>query len=1312
MGIYSSIEDGYYDLMEFMDKKLHVPAEKFFIEPIEGRGIPSFPVFIFLIISIIVLAALALRPPALIPATLQISILSEGKPVAGVTVAAISATGEFRETSNEEGIAIFNNLPPGEYTVKIDSIGYEPAVKALVLNKNGQLEISLVKIMKEVAMTFMAMDDSGQILSSALIEVTASGLQKNALTDSEGKAEISFPENSQLSVLASKDGYESAYLSLKNYQGTANLRLIRKQIFGRLQVKVTDEAGRPLEAVVRLFDAGAGIEPFLMQRTADGISIFTSLNLGQRLKVVAAADGFKEGRQDASIKEDGRIAFRLEKEPLEVKSDNSTSIKVFDANGKSPLLAAQVRIFNLKNELLFEGSTDSSGMAKFDLNIGAYYAIIEANGYLYSKLFIAGGQQKEIGLIKETPENTAELKLTVINEDGKAIANASLLFLDEDGNVVPPIRARASNPKGEFAARIARQYYQLKVAGGSLAGEKSFDLNSSASIEIILLYPRGKLMLRALDLDSGKSVLSEMTPSFMAISTDSVNKKTKAISCKANPCEIELVAMRKHSLNITASGYFGAEYSLLDNELKPDETLTREVALKNTTSTTKLKIEFRGFVDFQNSSNIISKIMPGNSYVGKFAAYFDPDARRSGIFLRVGSELEVEGDTSSVPDGYISAFSVGGSPAPSKVMGSNSYLAGVCALSSNPGKARYAFADFPQKGSQTIYIGFKANPASGSPELFELFFGAYTEMSNGSLASDPKGIRSSDDCLMQTYSASLPFGPALKASPSPSPSPSASPKASAMPSASGSPSPKPSPNASASPSPKVDFNECPLLEVSRGSTNALSASCQRIVMKVDSIFPADAIELKFTSASGPATVQRLDFKDESGNPVSGCLKYDAGRSLLLYNPTDAVCPARYKPEGNDVPSATFTMVLEMALATAPVEIPIIILNDQSFPEGKVGFEAIEASTIEYRSEELGPPSYYGPDFDKESPLRAAYVLNNRQLTYEYDGLIVEENGEKVFDALVKDSNRGSAFLFAWDADERPDAAIAVRTPSGTAPIIFPSQNGPTIGSLLTLLDEKAYESQGASETRIEMFLDLARSTAANSVFRRGGTKPYSDFFSLASRPIIFSAVIPESADNVFNYMDSFGVSVDSAGIPSACKARLGIYKLSAMTNDGLNWEIGSADAKLSPMTVSKTTNGENCPAITACNLFDSYYGLPEISKYSGAAHCLGFEWPIVPYGKLEINDKMLDLRNAIYLGIGESKVGNYNMEYGPEADNPPDRESILLANYPVFSLSMPQNGSLENAEIFYKLNKSETAGAGVLNAGSYSIGLAPDYFGG
>ena len=50
--LYFAIEDQYYGVMDFFDKKLGLPVYKFFVDPIENNGVPSFP-FALLFLALI-----------------------------------------------------------------------------------------------------------------------------------------------------------------------------------------------------------------------------------------------------------------------------------------------------------------------------------------------------------------------------------------------------------------------------------------------------------------------------------------------------------------------------------------------------------------------------------------------------------------------------------------------------------------------------------------------------------------------------------------------------------------------------------------------------------------------------------------------------------------------------------------------------------------------------------------------------------------------------------------------------------------------------------------------------------------------------------------------------------------------------------------------------------------------------------------------------------------------------------------------------------------------------------------------------------
>ena len=48
---YYAIEDKYYDLMDSLEDKMHV--YEWFVNPLEDKGVPSFPVFVLIVLALI-----------------------------------------------------------------------------------------------------------------------------------------------------------------------------------------------------------------------------------------------------------------------------------------------------------------------------------------------------------------------------------------------------------------------------------------------------------------------------------------------------------------------------------------------------------------------------------------------------------------------------------------------------------------------------------------------------------------------------------------------------------------------------------------------------------------------------------------------------------------------------------------------------------------------------------------------------------------------------------------------------------------------------------------------------------------------------------------------------------------------------------------------------------------------------------------------------------------------------------------------------------------------------------------------------------
>ncbi|MBI5224492.1 PEGA domain-containing protein [Candidatus Micrarchaeota archaeon] len=221
---------------------------------------------------------------------------------------------------------------------------------------------------------------------------------------------------------------------------------------------------------------------------------------------------------------------------------------------------------------------------------------------------------------------------------------------------------------------------------------------------------------------------------------------------------------------------------------------------------------------------------------------------------------------------------------------------------------------------------------------------------------------------------------------------------------------------------------------------------------------------------------------------------------------------------------------------------------------------------------------------------------------------------------------------------------------------------------------------------------FANTTAFKSAFRRSVSQgaiitPALDletgspmkYFSAAAAGFSFSGISIDSGDAVFNNIKQFtgeyAVAFPQA-VPDACKVNFGLYQMTATSTDfGSTWAFSMKPLQVAATTRNGASNSYNCPAVTACNLFDAYEGSNLIYSDAGANHCFQFEWPIVPTSNP-------DLRSVTFGGVSSSG--------GAATDS--------------FILNAPQNTSLVSAAGVYNIGGS----SGIFN--EYNIANYPDVF--
>ncbi|MFH0971260.1 MAG: fibronectin type III domain-containing protein, partial [Candidatus Micrarchaeota archaeon] len=234
--------------------------------------------------------------------------------------------------------------------------------------------------------------------------------------------------------------------------------------------------------------------------------------------------------------------------------------------------------------------------------------------------------------------------------------------------------------------------------------------------------------------------------------------------------------------------------------------------------------------------------------------------------------------------------------------------------------------------------------------------------------------------------------------------------------------------------------------------------------------------------------------------------------------------------------------------------------------------------------------------------------------------------------------------------------------------------------------------------RINVTGYAANQTAFYSAFRRAASQQNSQASSLDLEPgspfkyfpagsFSFSTVYAENAYSVFvttpQFQSQYGLTVTRK---DECKARMGIYSLTATTADfGATWRYAlkplSVIGKTFPSSqINPPVASDDCPVVTACNLIDAFYGSQMVySSELQNKHCLQFEWPVVP------DSAPADLRGFAFLGVSPNTLS-------PSANS--------------FLLSAVQNTSLESASgTYYSPSASD-----VHTFNPYNIFQYPDVF--
>jgi len=447
--VYSGLEEKYYGLLDFLDKKgLPVYTYNDFLEE---KGLPAFPITIALIVLFIaVIYGLLFIGSAVNPAiTLNFEDqFNDGVSAVQVTFEDTAGNIVRPEEKVSDGATItLNGIPLGTKLVIVaEKSGFKRAehiidVKKQTLSATIFIEREIVVVSGEIQLVDQ---ETGDPIRGALVTAVWRDVTKNETSDSEGKVSFAgIPENMEVLVTIQADGYET---STGNYPFRADelktIPLVGSSISlagkSNLIVSIVDAAGNPVKgATIYVLDRES--DTSLDERTVEDSEALFSIPKGTSARLIVQKDGFL--RYDSLETGESRT-MRLEDEqwPVVLEQGGTRLIATVFV-GQTPLSDATVQLFDINGNFLEYDITGFGGTVEFaNLEPKEYYITGWKQGYLPSrdKVNIASTETVSIMLESADSTNSSYVGISVLDSFKSMANNANLVFRENvNGEILP-----------------------------------------------------------------------------------------------------------------------------------------------------------------------------------------------------------------------------------------------------------------------------------------------------------------------------------------------------------------------------------------------------------------------------------------------------------------------------------------------------------------------------------------------------------------------------------------------------------------------------------------------------------------------------------------------------------------------------------------------------------------------------------------------------------------------------------------------------------------------------------------------------------
>lgn len=484
---FDRIQDSYYGLCDWIQDK-GIPVYDWFVNPLEDRGVPSLPLLLVLLLVLLIgISALFLgvfNAQAQVY-SLSVNVATDAGNVDGAKVSLIQGDSFVSALKTKDGLASFENIAAGNYTVGVEFAGFEDASQDVSIPETNSVKILLTPIeagnetqgdggraggdantrsnstdkldfstsSKSLTLHIFVKDERGVALANATAYVydKAAGTKIGTVLVRDGYGSIQdLKEGMTVYADAASDGFAPYYgknnsivISAKNPNALKIMmsKLSDQQIADLKTsiIKITDLKDNVVSgAYIQVFKRGSStsipMQNYLTNATGE-LAVKLNSSGDPDYKAQASKSGFDSGESTFFKAGDGvLLKLRHPGEYTEEEKENSTNLTVAVSFEGNPVANAPVSVFS-DSYTTRTGRTDYSGKVNFFLlNWRRTIATINSSKDIYagSKTLNLTDKVMEVSLPLERP-NASVIVKAIDYITNASVPNADFKALDSNG---------------------------------------------------------------------------------------------------------------------------------------------------------------------------------------------------------------------------------------------------------------------------------------------------------------------------------------------------------------------------------------------------------------------------------------------------------------------------------------------------------------------------------------------------------------------------------------------------------------------------------------------------------------------------------------------------------------------------------------------------------------------------------------------------------------------------------------------------------------------------------------------------------------